>query len=83
MLANFDRVSNVIPVSQLQATGRVPVSRSRCPSGRSPGVEVHAGAAGRHAALDNLDDQSFVLVRRRLEKDALQLVSIGKELSFR
>jgi len=33
--------------------------------------------------LDNLDDKSFIVVRRQLEKDALQLVTIGKELSFR
>ena len=33
--------------------------------------------------LDNLDEQSFIVVRRRLEKDALQLVTVGKELSFR
>ena len=33
--------------------------------------------------LDNLDEKWFVLVRRELEHDTLQLVTIGKELSFR
>jgi hypothetical protein len=33
--------------------------------------------------IDNLDEQSFIVVRRRLEQDRLQLVTIGKELSFR
>jgi len=33
--------------------------------------------------VDNLDAKSFIVVRRQLEKDALQLVTIGKELSFR
>jgi len=33
--------------------------------------------------IDNLDEQSFIVVRRRLEQDRLQLVAISKELSFR
>jgi hypothetical protein len=33
--------------------------------------------------LDNLDDKSFVVVRRDLQQDELQLVSMGKNLSFR
>ena len=34
-------------------------------------------------SIFDLKTQSFVLVRRRLETDALQLVSLGKDLSFR
>ena len=30
--------------------------------------------------IDNLDEQSFIAVRRNLERDALQLVTIGKDL---
>ena len=33
--------------------------------------------------IDNLDDQFFIVVRRALEKDALQLVSFDKAMLFR
>jgi hypothetical protein len=83
LLANFDRVSNVIPVSQLEATGSRPGIEKQVPFGQLAGVEVMQAPLAGTLRLDNLDDKSFVVVRRRLEKDALQLVSIGKELSFR
>jgi hypothetical protein len=83
LLANFDRVSNVIPVSQLEATGSRPGMDKQVPFGQIAGVEVMQAPLAGTLRLDNLDEKSFVVVRRRLEKDALQLVSIGKELSFR
>ncbi|MFS2162624.1 hypothetical protein [Variovorax sp. Varisp62] len=83
LLANFDRVSNVIPVSQLEATGSRPGIEKQVPFGQLAGVEVIQAPLAGTLRLDNLDEKSFVVVRRRLEKDALQLVSIGKELSFR
>ncbi|AGU53449.1 hypothetical protein VAPA_2c08930 [Variovorax paradoxus B4] len=83
LLANFDRVSNVIPVSQLEATGPRPGMDKQVPFGQLAGVEVMQAPLAGTLRLDNLDEKSFVVVRRRLEKDALQLVSIGKELSFR
>lgn len=83
LLANFDRVSNVIPVAQLEATGSRPGMDKQVPFGQLAGVEVMQAPLAGTLRLDNLDDKSFVVVRRRLEKDALQLVSIGKELSFR
>jgi hypothetical protein len=83
LLANFDRVSNVIPVSQLEATGSRPGIEKQVPFGQLAGVEVMQAPLAGTLRLDNLDEKSFVVVRRRLEKDALQLVSIGKELSFR
>ncbi|MBJ2160411.1 hypothetical protein [Variovorax sp. IB41] len=83
LLANFDRVSNVIPVSQLEATGSRPGIDKQVPFGQLAGVEVMQAPLAGTLRLDNLDEKSFVVVRRRLEKDALQLVSIGKELSFR
>jgi len=83
LLANFDRVSNVIPVSQLEATGSRPGMDKQVPFGQLAGVEVMQAPLAGTLRLDNLDEKSFVVVRRRLEKDALQLVSIGKELSFR
>ncbi len=83
LLANFDRVSNVIPVSQLEATGSRPGIEKQVPFGQLAGIEVMQAPLAGTLRLDNLDEKSFVVVRRRLEKDALQLVSIGKELSFR
>lgn len=83
LLANFDRVSNIIPVSQLEATGSRPGIEKQVPFGQLAGVEVTQAPLAGTLRLDNLDEKSFVVVRRRLEKDALQLVSIGKELSFR
>jgi hypothetical protein len=83
LLANFERVSNVIPVSQLEATGSRPGMEKQVPFGQLAGVEVMQAPLAGTLRLDNLDEKSFVVVRRRLEKDALQLVSIGKELSFR
>lgn len=83
LLANFDRVSNVIPVSELEATGSRPGIEKQVPFGQLAGVEVMQAPLAGTLRLDNLDEKSFVVVRRRLEKDALQLVSIGKELSFR
>jgi hypothetical protein len=83
LLANFDRVSNVIPVSQLEAAGSRPGIEKQVPFGQLAGVEVIQAPLAGTLRLDNLDEKSFVVVRRRLEKDALQLVSIGKELSFR
>ncbi|WP_418131084.1 hypothetical protein ABL849_09505 [Variovorax sp. 375MFSha3.1] len=83
LLANFDRVSNIIPVSQLEATGSRPGIEKQVPFGQLAGVEVMQAPLAGTLRLDNLDEKSFAVVRRRLEKDALQLVSIGKELSFR
>ena len=83
LLANFDRVSNIIPVSQLEATGSRPGIEKQVPFGQLAGVEVMQAPLAGTLRLDSLDEKSFVMVRRRLEKDALQLVSIGKELSFR
>jgi hypothetical protein len=83
MLVNFDRVSNIIPVSQLEAAGAKPGLETLVPFGQIFGVDVVQAPLVGTLRLDNLDDKSFVMVRRRLEKDALQLVSMGKDLSFR
>jgi hypothetical protein len=53
------------------------------PFGQIAGLEVQQAPLAGAMRIDNLDDHSFVLVRRRLETDALQLVSLGKDLSFR
>ena len=53
------------------------------PFGQIAGLDVMSAPLAGTMRLDNLDEKSFIVVRRRLEKDALQLVTIGKELSFR
>ena len=83
LLVNFDRVSNIIPVSQLEAAGARPGIEKIVPFGQIAGLDVVQAPLVGALRLDNLDDKSFIIVRRRLEKDKLQLVSIGKELSFR
>ncbi|MBW8898524.1 MAG: hypothetical protein JF619_10520 [Massilia sp.] len=83
MLVNFNRVANVIPVSELLAANARPGIEKVVPFGQIAGLEVQQAPLAGAMRIDNLDDQSFVLVRRRLETDALQLVSIGKDLSFR
>jgi hypothetical protein len=83
MLVNFNRVSNVIPVSELRAANARPGIEKVVPFGQIAGLEVQQAPLAGALRIDNLDEQSFVLVRRRLETDALQLVSLGKDLSFR
>jgi hypothetical protein len=83
MLVNFNRVSNVIPVSELRAANARPGIEKVVPFGQIAGLDVQQAPLAGALRIDNLDEESFVLVRRRLETDALQLVSLGKDLSFR
>jgi len=83
LLVNFNRVSNLIPVSQLEAAGARPGIEKNVPYGQVTGLDVAQVPLSGTLRVDNLDDKSIVVVRRQLERDALQLVSIGKELSFR
>ena len=83
MLVNFDRGSSIIPVSELEAASARPGIEKVVPFGQIAGLAVMPSTLGGTMRLDNLDEESFIVVRRQLEKDALQLVSIGKELSFR
>jgi len=83
MLVNFNRVSNVIPVSELRAANARPGIEKVVSFGQIAGLDVQQAPLAGALRIDNLDEQSFVLVRRRLETDALQLVSLGKDLSFR
>jgi hypothetical protein len=53
------------------------------PFGQIVGLDVTPAPLAGAMRIDNLDEQSFIVVRRRLENDALQLVTIGKELTFR
>ena len=83
MLVNFDRGSSIIPVSELEAASARPGIETLVPYGQIAGLNVVPAPLVGTMRLDNLDEQWFILMRRRLEKDALQLVTIGKELSFR
>lgn len=83
LLVNFNRVSNIIPVSELEATDAGPGMENNVPFGQIAGVNVAQAPLVGTLRLDNLDEKSFVFVRRQLEKDALQLVSMAKDLSFR
>src|SRR5262245_2360811 len=83
MLVNFERGSSVIPVSELEAASARPGIEKPVPYGQIAGLEVMSAPLVGTMRLDNLDEQSFIVVRRQLEKDALQLVTVGKGLSFR
>jgi len=83
MLVNFDRGSSSIPVSELEAASARPGIETVVPFGQIAGLDVMPVPLAGTMRLDNLDEKSFAVVRRRLEKDALQLVTVGKELSFR
>ena len=83
MLVNFERGASSIPVSELEAASARPGIETVVPYGKVAGLEVMPAPLAGTMRLDNLDEQSFIVVRRQLEKDALQLVSMGKGLSFR
>lgn len=83
MLVNFERGTSIIPVTQVAAASAKPGIESLVPFGQITGLETSSAPLVGAMRLDNLDDQSFIVVRRRLENDKLQLVSISKELSFR
>src|SRR5882672_7635150 len=83
LLVNFERGANVIPVSQVEAASGRPGMDKVVPFGQIAGLDVTSAPLAGAMRVDNLDEKSFIVVRRQLEKDALQLVTIGKELTFR
>jgi hypothetical protein len=83
MLVNFERGASVIPVSQVESASDGPGIYQLVPFGQIAGLDATSAPLAGVLRLDNLDDESFIVVRRQLEKDALQLVTIGKDLSFR
>jgi len=83
MLVNYNRIADVIPVSELEAAQVRPGIEKQVPYGQITGLAMEEAPLAGVMRLDNLDDKSFVVVRRDLQKDALQLVSMGKDLSFR
>jgi hypothetical protein len=83
MLINFEREASLIPVSQVEAASAGPGFDKVVPFGQIAGLKVTPEPLGGALRLDNLDEKSFIVVRRQLEKDALQLVTVSKDLSFR
>jgi len=83
MLLNFERGASAIPLSQIASANAKPGLERVVPFGQTFGLEPTSAPLAGAIRIDNLDEQSFVVVRRRLETNALQLVTIGKELSFR
>jgi hypothetical protein len=83
MLVNFERGSSIIPVSELEAASARPGIEKMVPYGQIAGLNVIPAPLAGTLRIDNLDEQWFVVMRRFLEKDTLQLVTIGKDLSFR
>lgn len=83
MLVNFNRVSDVIPVAELEAARIRPGIEKRVPFGEITGIHMMEAPLAGALRIDNLDDKSFAVIRRDLQHDLLQLVSIGKDLSFR
>jgi hypothetical protein len=83
MLVNFQRGGSIIPLSQVEAASSRPGFDKPVPFGQIAGLEVTPAPLGGVLRIDNLDDKSFIVVRRRLESDSLQLITIGKDLSFR
>ena len=68
---------------QSEAASAGPGINKLVPFGQIAGLDVTPAPLAGALRLDNLDEKSFIVVRRQLEKDALQLVSVSKDLSFR
>jgi hypothetical protein len=83
MLLNFERGGSAIPLSQVEAANAKPGLESPVSYSQLAGLDPIAAPLAGAIRIDNLDDQSFIVVRRRLEEDRLQLVSVGKDLPFR
>lgn len=83
MLINFERGASIISVSQVETASAGPGFNEVVPFGQIAGLHVTSAPLTGTLRLDNLDEKSFIVVRRQLEKDQLQLVTISKDLSFR
>src|SRR5262249_51554770 len=83
VLINYNIGASVIPVSQVEVASAGPGIDTLVPLGVIAGLDPTPAPLAGALRLDNLDEKSFIIVRRRLEKDALQLVTVNKNLSFR
>ena len=83
LLVNYERVSNIIPISEIQAANGKPGIDKPVPFGQIVGVQAVQAPLVGAMRIDNLDDNLFIVVRRQLEKDQLQLVTFNKMMGFR
>lgn len=83
MLLNYHRSGNIIQISEVEAANGKPGIDKPVPAGQIVGVQETPAPLVGATRIDNLDDQFFIVVRRALEKDALQLVSFDKAMLFR
>lgn len=83
MLLNYERVANAIPVSAVEAANAKPAIDKPIPFGQIVGVEPMQSPMAGATRIDNLDDKLFIVVRRALERDQLQLVSFDKSMQIR
>jgi hypothetical protein len=83
MLVNYERVSNIVPVSEVEAANGKPGIDKPVPFGQIVGVQAMQAPLVGAMRIDNLGDNFFVVVRRQLEKDQLQLVTVNKMMGFR
>ena len=83
LLLNYERTANIVPVSEVEAANGKPGIEKPVPAGQIVGVQAIQAPLVGATRIDNLDDKLFIVVRRALEKDALQLVSFDKAMQFR
>jgi hypothetical protein len=83
MLLNYHRSGNVIPISGIEAANVKPGIDKPVPPGQIVGVQETPAPLVGATRIDNIDDQFFIVVRRALETDTLQLVSFDKAMLFR
>ena len=83
MLLNYQRSGNIIPVAAIEAANEKPGIDKPVPAGQIVGVQTVEAPLVGATRIDNLDNQFFIVVRRALEKDTLQLVTFDKAMLFR
>jgi hypothetical protein len=83
MLLNYQRSANIIPVNEIQAANEKPGIDKPVPAGEIIGLQETPAPLVGATRIDNLDNKFFIVLRRALETDALQLVSFDKSMLFR
>ncbi|UUZ55113.1 hypothetical protein LP419_04380 [Massilia sp. H-1] len=83
MLLNYERVANLMQVSQIEAANARPEIDKPIPFGVISGVDSMQAPLVGAVRIDNFDDKSLIMVRRQLEKGTLELVTVDKAMGFR
>jgi hypothetical protein len=83
LLLNYERVPNLIPVSQIEAAQARPEIDKPVPFGMITGLEPFQTPLAGAVRVDSLDDKAIIVVRRQLEKGKLELVTVDKMMGFR